>query len=88
MVVGIFGVGGDQALVDIAADLVAAELEAFLRIQADDVVDLMGHDEHVFRRIGKGGREHFGINQGGGGSAEQGAAGKHRIGPLLDKRGT
>ena len=61
-----------QPLIDIAAHLVAGELEALLRVQADDVVDLLRHHHHVFRRGGGHGSDRCGGKDRGG--REQGTA--------------
>ena len=48
----------DQRVVDVVQQVVAGELEGLRRVERDDVVDLVGDDQRVGRRLGQheGGR--------------------------------
>jgi hypothetical protein len=82
--VAVGGVRGDEAAVDIAVDLIVAELVGFGRVKADDVVNLLCHDDQVARGRGDGAA---GRNQdrGASGARQQRTACQHGLAPGLSR---
>ena len=75
---GIVQVRADQAAVAVGVDLAIGELIGFGGIEADDIVDLLGHDGDPFGRGGAGPAQD-GWRRDRAPSGQQGASGQHCV---------
>ena len=83
----IIQVRADQPAVAVGVHLAVGELVRFRRVEADDIVDLLGHHRDTLRRGGVRAGQHRGRGNGGGRCGQQIPSGQHAMSPRTDMSG-